>query len=215
MKKQTLIIGALLLWNAVAMAELPEGYWAADRTQPILDATLEVTLNADLAHLTTAETQALEKLLAAGRIMHAIYEKQLHPEAHSAKQALDAMRAAGEMDRDVANLLDLYYLSKGPIVTTLDNERLPFLPVTDAAPGKNVYPAELTREEIDIYLAAHPEQTASLLAERTVVRRATGENIAADLQTLDQHPAVDTLHTGLRANLERLEADSSTLYAVP
>lgn len=215
MKNQILIIGALLLCNAVAMAELPEGYWAADRTQPILDATLEVTLNANLAHLTAAETRALEELLAAGRNMHALYEKQLHSEAHGAKQALDAIRAAGGADRDVANLLDLYYLSKGPIVTTLDNERLPFLPVADATPGKNVYPAGLTREEIDNYLAAHPEQTASLLAERTVVRRATSENITADLKMLSHYPAVDALHAGLRTEFEKLEANPSILYAVP
>jgi len=215
MKNLSLIIGALLVWNASATAELPAGYWAADRTQPILDATLEVTLDSDIAHLTAAEGRALGELLAAGRIMHALYEKQLHPEAHSAKQALDALHGAGTTDGDTANLLDLYYLSKGPILTTLDNERLPFLPVANAAPGKNVYPADLAREEIDSYLAANPEQAALLLAERTVVRRATGENIAADLQMLDQHPAVNTLHAGLRGRLERLEANPSTLYAVP
>ena len=215
MKHQAILIGALLLCNAVAIAELPEGYWAAEQTQPILDATLKVTLASDLAHLTVAETQALDELLAAGRIMHALYEDQLHPEAHSAKQALDALHYIGAASRDTANLLDLYYLSKGPIVTTLDNERLPFLPVADAAPGKNVYPAGLTREEIDDYLAAHPEQSASLLAERTVVRRTTSENIAADLQTLDQYPAVDALHTGIRTGLAGLEANPSNLYAIP
>lgn len=215
MKHQAILIGALLLCSAVAIAELPEGYWPAEQTQPILDATLQVTLASDLAHLTVAETQALDELLEAGRIMHALYENQLHPEAHSAKQSLDALHFVGATGRDIANLLDLYYLSKGPIVTTLDNERLPFLPVADAAPGKNVYPAGLTREEIDGYLAAHPEQSASLLAERTVVRRTTSENIAADLQALDQYPTVDALHTGLRTGLQGLEANPSNLYAVP
>jgi len=209
MKNQIKIIGALLLCNAAAIAELPEGYWATDQTQPILDATLKVTLDSDLAHLTAAETRALEELLAAGRNMHALYEKQLHSEAHSAKQALDALHSAGTAHGDTANLLDLYYLSKGPIVTTLDNERLPFLPVANVAPGKNVYPADLTREEIDSYLAANPEQMASLLAERTVVRRATAENIAADLQMLSHYSAVDALHTGLRTRLGKLEANPS------
>ena len=215
MKNQIVLIGALLLCSAAAMAELPDGYWAAERTQPILDATLKVTLEPDLAHLTAAESQALKELLAAGRIVHALYEEQLHPEARTSRQALDALHFVGAAGRDTANLLDLFYLSKGPIATTLDNERLPFLPVGDAAPGKNVYPPDLTREEIDTYLTAHPEQTASLLAERTVVRRATDENIAADLELLDKYPVVDSLHIGLRIGLEGLNAEPSALYAVP
>jgi hypothetical protein len=212
--KTTLII-ALLLCGNMAMAELPEGYWTAEQTQPILDATLKVTLDSNLAHLTLAETQALEELLAAGRIMHELYEEQLHPEAHSAKQALDALRFTAGENHATSNLVDLYYLSKGPIVTTLDNERLPFLPVAAAAPGKNVYPVDLTREEFDAYVEAHSGQAASLLAERAVVRRATAENIAADLATLEEYPAVDALHGGLRTSLEALVANDSGLYAVP
>ena len=34
----------------------------------------------------------------------------------------------------------LYRLFQGPIATTLDNQRLPFLPVDPPTPGKNVYP---------------------------------------------------------------------------
>jgi hypothetical protein len=215
MKKNTPLITALLLCSAMAIAELPQGYWTAERTQPILAATLKVTLDADLAHLTAAETRALAELLAAGRIMHALYEDQLHPEANSAKQALDALHFAAGEKRDTTNLLDLYYLSKGPIVTTLDNERLPFLPVADAVPGKNVYPQDLTREEFDAYVQAHPGQSAPLLAERTVVRRATAGNIAADLEMLGRYPGVDVLHSGLRNKLEALGADASRLYAVP
>jgi hypothetical protein len=215
MNNKTIFVGALLLSSGMAMAELPEGYWAAERTQPILDASLNVMLDPDLAHLTAAETRALGELLAAGRIMHALYEEQLHPEAHSAKQALDALHFAAAEKRATTNLLDLYYLSKGPIVTTLDNERLPFLPVAGAVPGKNIYPLDLTREEFDAYITARPDQATSLLAERAVVRRATAENIAADLEMLGQYPAVEALHDGLRSALATLEADRSVLYAVP
>jgi hypothetical protein len=212
--RSTLII-ALLLGSNMAMAELPEGYWTVEQTQPILDATLNVTLDSNLAHLTAAESQALQELLAAGRIMQELYEEQLHPEAHNAKQALDALRSTAGESQATSNLVDLFYLSKGPIVTTLDNERLPFLPVAAAAPGKNVYPLDLTREEFDAYVEAHPGQAASLLAERAVVRRATAGNIAADLAMLDEYPAVDALHGGLRTSLEALVASDSGLYAVP
>ena len=69
-----------LLFAALpAAAELPDGYWPAERSQPILDSRLEVTLAPDLGHLSPAERQALDELLTAGAIMHSLYEQQLHP----------------------------------------------------------------------------------------------------------------------------------------
>lgn len=215
MKYATTLSTFLLIATIPAIAELPDGYWPAKQTDPILDATLEVMLSTDLSHLTATETQALQELLAAGQIMHALYEQQLHAEAHTAKQALDELHAAGENADDTTNLLDLYYLSKGPVVTTLENERLPFLPVAGADAGKNVYPAGLTRDEIDAYLAANPAQSAALLAERSVVRRTTAANIEADIRMLDEFPAVDVLHVGLRTRLEGISEDPDSFYAVP
>ena len=42
---------------------------------------------------------------------------------------LDELHASATASEATQNLLDLYYLFKGPVATTLDNERLPFLPV--------------------------------------------------------------------------------------
>ena len=198
-----------------ASAELPDGYWPVEKSQPILDATLRVTLDPDLGHLTAAESKALESLLAAGRIMHELYVQQLHAEAQRAKFALNELHASAQFPNDTANLQDLYYLSKGPVATTLENERLPFLPVSNADPGKNVYPGGLTREEFDAFVAANPGSAGSLLAERTVVRRATADNITADLNLLGNFPAVEELHPGLRERLESLAEDPAFLYAVP
>ena len=215
MRQRFLSIGLLVCLATPLHAELPDGFWPADKTQPILDATLRITLAPDLSHLTANETRALESLLAAGAIMHDLYEEQLHAEAQKARYALEELHAAGSSPADTRNLRDLYYLSKGPIVTTLENERLPFLPVADADPGKSVYPAGLTREELDAFIAAYPGSEGELLAVRTVVRRATEESIAADLNMLDNFPAVDALHSGLRQHLESLTPDPATLYAIP
>ena len=198
-----------------AGAELPDGYWPVERTQPILDSRLEVTLAPDLGHLSPSERQALDDLLAAGAIMHTLYEQQLHEEALDAKRRLQELHAATADPAATRNLLDLFYLFKGPVATTLDNERLPFLPVGSPHPGKTVYPSGLARQEIDAFLAAHPADRAALLAERTVVRRATADALAADLAMLDGHPGVAALHPGLRARLEAVEEDPAALYAVP
>ena len=205
----------LLLLALPAVAELPDGYWPAERTRPILDSRLEVTLAPDLGHLSAAEVRAVDDLLAAGRIMQKLYERQLHAEALTAKARLDELHAAAAAPEATRNLLDLYYLFKGPVATTLDNERLPFLPVGSPDPGKTVYPAGLTRAEIDAFLDANPAARESILAERSLVRRATAEALAGDLARLDDYPGVEALHPGLRGRLEAVDEDPALLYAVP
>jgi hypothetical protein len=204
-----------LLMALPAAAELPDGYWPAERTRPILDSRLKITLLPDLEHLSPAELDAVDELLAAGRIMQSLYEQQLHEEAPAAKQRLEELHAAATNPDTTRNLLDLYYLFKGPVATTLDNERLPFLPVDDPEPGKNVYPAGLARAEIDAYLEVNPELRETILDERSVVRRASAESLTGDLARLEAYPGVDALHPGLRARLESMDEDPAALYAVP
>jgi hypothetical protein len=215
MKFLSLPACGLLLAASAAAAELPDGYWPAERTQPILDARLKITLAPDLGHLSPAELRALEALLEAGGIMHTLYEQQLHAEARTAKQGLEDLHASATSPDETQNLLDLYYLFKGPVATTLDNERLAFLPVAAPNRGKNVYPDALTRQEIDAFLEANPAARDSLLAVRSAVRRASAENIASDLSRLGEYPAIEALHAGLRARLEALDDNPAALYAVP
>jgi hypothetical protein len=147
--------------------------------------------------------------------MHTLYEQQLHAQALAAKQRLDELHASGADPHATRNLLDLYYLFKGPVATTLDNQRQPFLPVGNPDPGKTVYPPGLARPEIDAFLDSNPAARESLLAVRTVVRRASAESIAGDLERLDANPGVEALHPGLRERLESLEENPAALYAVP
>ena len=214
MKRPMLPIVVLILAATGAVADLPDGYWTEDQTQPILDTMLRVTLDPGLEHLSQNELRALDELLAAGRIMHELYEEQRHAQAASALQALESLHADGGRIAATQNLLELFYVSKGPIATTLDNERLPFLPVAPEQPGKNVYPYGLEREEIDAWLANNPAAAGQLLDVRSVVRRATPENLAADRKRLADYAALDALHPGLRQRLES-HAGADGFYAVP
>ena len=69
---------SLSLLTVNSLAELPDGYWTEDQSQPILDSTLRITLDPDLSHLTEAEARAVAELIAAGRIIDELYELQLH-----------------------------------------------------------------------------------------------------------------------------------------
>jgi len=213
---RTFLAASLIaLLTSAAVAELPAGYWPIEKTQPILNTTLRLELDPDLSHLTEAELRAVDELLAAGAVIHELYEKQRHEQAHDAKLALAELHQKGGQSVATQNLLDLFYLSKGPIATTLDNERLAFVPVDAEYPGKNIYPAGLQRDEIDAYLGAHPAQAGEILGLRSVVRRASAANIAADLARLAEFPEIDALHIGLRKRLESLSKDADAFYAVP
>lgn len=210
----TFAITLCLLATAVH-AEVPEGYWGLEQSQPILDTTMRVNLAPDLSHLSGTEFQALEELLAAGRVMNILYENQKHRDAAVSKATLEDLNRASGGSVETQNLLDIYYLSKGPIATTLDNVREPILPADAEQPGKNVYPFGLGKPEIEAFLAANPDRAAEIQGLRTVVRRASAENLAMDLANLDAHPAIEVLHDGLRARLQPEQADDSSFYAVP
>jgi hypothetical protein len=178
-----------------------------------------VRLAPDLGTLSDGERRAVEALLEAGAIAQRIYEDSRHPQALAARAGLDALVARTPTSGQPAALDSLYRLFSGPIATTLDNERLAFLPVSPETPARNVYPAGTTRDEIDAFIAEHPGARDSILGERTVVRRATDANVARDLETLKRYPALAVLHDQLLDQLTALAARSEgerpAFYAVP
>ena len=194
--------------------DLPEGYWSLEQATEILEKTRTVTLDPDLSSLTEAEKAAVEKLIKVGIIFNRLYEDSIHPQALESIENLKELDDGGKHTRA---LLDIYYRSKGPITTTLDNQRVPILPVKAEEPGKNVYPQGMTNELLDPFLKARPELASELLNLRTVVRASTDENITRDLGMLERFPMLDGLHPGLRSRLKALQAetDDTPWYALP
>lgn len=172
--------------------------------------SLEAGYDVSSGHEATRGRAGGGRLLEVGQLFQALYEQTRH---HQARQALAALEGPQRPPHAPA-LLRLYRLNQGPIATTLDNRREAFVPVDPPVPGKNVYPWGVTREEIERFLAAHPAERDRILGPRTAVRRATADNLRRDLADLTGHPALDTLHPGLRARLSA-QADPSGFYAVP
>jgi hypothetical protein len=206
------LLPAILLVSAAAAQSPAPREWQPAQVQAILDKTQTVRLAPSLAHLSPGERVAVGKLLEVGRIFQDVYEAQRHRDALTVRSALSR-----RTDPQGRALYTLYRLNQGPIATTLENKREPALAVADAPPGKNVYPWDLTKAELDSYLAAHPGERARLTDLRSVVRRAEMAVLKRDLAKLRQHPVIDALHPGLRARIETLakRPDRSMLYAVP
>ena len=192
---------------------LPPGYWPLEQSRPVIEKTQTVRLAPDLAQLTAGEHRAVEKLLAVGQIFQSVYEQQRHERALAAEHELMQLDRRLGSPEATQNLVTLYRLFQGPIGTTLENKREPFLPVELTPPGQSMY-GGATKQEVDAFLAAHPDKRDAILDQRTVVRRATAENLRRDLAKLRQYPALATLHPGLEAELTA-RPDAKALYAVP
>jgi len=197
-----------LLMTALLLTQtLPNGYWPLEKSQPIIDKTQTIRLSPDISKLTDGERKAVTKLIEVGQIFQKLYEEQRHPEALSSYQALVQLDKRTGSTPATQNLLTLYRLFQGPIATTLENKREPFLPVDPLKPGKNVYPWGITKEAID-------EKRADLIDLRTVVRSATAKNIQEDIAKLNKYPALQTLHPKLLAELKGLKPGAN-VYSVP
>jgi hypothetical protein len=178
--------------------------WDASRADAVLQRTQRLHLAADLSALSAGEREAVRELLAAGERMHRLYMLQRHPRALA---AADYLAAHPELAREN----DLFRLNAGPIASTLDNMREPFLTVSPETPARNMYPVGTTRETLDAFFAANSDRRDELLDDRSVVWAATPENRRRALAALDRHEALDTLHPGLRDRLRT----SETFIAVP
>lgn len=201
---------------AVAGDGLPEGYWSAARSDAILNQTLTVRLAPDLSDLSAGEQQAVALLIEAGGHLQRIYEDSLHEEALEAAASLARLHAAGADPSATGRLLELYRLFQGPIATTPDNQRLPFLPVAPWAPTRNVYPAGLTAARLGEQVESGGAGAGELLDGRSVVRAATAANIDRDLGVLRENPVLHELHPGLDARLRSLrDGTAGRLYAIP
>jgi hypothetical protein len=198
-------------------ASLPPRYWPLEKSQPIIEKTQAIRLEPDLTNLSEGERKAVNRLLEVGKIFQDLYEHQRHAQALSSRNELQQLDKRLGSPAETQNLLTIHRLNQGPIATTLDNKREPFLPVDATQPGKNVYPWGITKQEIEAFLAAHPDKRDSILDLRTVVRRATTENLQADLSKLKQHAVLATLHMGLQKELQGMlaQAGPKNLYAVP
>jgi hypothetical protein len=208
---------AVALLAMSSAGDLPAGYMPQSQSDGILAKTLHVRLDPDLSGLSPAELGVVDKLMRVGLIFQRLYENSRHPQAGEAYDELLALDKRLGSPKATQNLITLYYLFKGPIARTLDNARVPFLPVAGRDPGGSLYPPGLKRAELDAFIDRHPQDRAALLGLRTVVRRAGAEQAAADIAVLDTYSALDVLHPGLREELETAASrdDNSAFYAVP
>lgn len=130
-----------------------------------------IAMNPNVAFLNAEERQVVNLLIEAAELMNPIYLRQKSVDNPQTRQAIERARRA-----DQPLLLDMFDLHFGPWDSLAENR--PFWGTTPMPAGGGFYPADLTKEEFDAYLGAHPDQKEALTDPYTVVRR-QGDRLVA------------------------------------
>jgi len=124
----------------------------------------EITMSPDTSYLSAEEREVVNLLIQASQLMSDIYLRQRDPMNPETRAAIE------KSDRpDKALLLDMFDRNFGPWDEIA--ERHPFWGDKPMPEGAGFYPTDLTREEFDAYLEAHPDQKDALTSPYTVVKR--------------------------------------------
>jgi putative hemolysin len=125
----------------------------------------------DTSKLEPWELQVLDKLKAAAAYMDAAYWQQVDPEGAAIFAGLSGDDAQSQAARLMMDANYGRWDRFDDFAIFLGSEPRPL--------GSYVYPADLTKAELDAYIAAHPDEKDALLSPYTVVRRDGDKLVAA------------------------------------
>jgi hypothetical protein len=110
------------------------------------------------------ERRMIGKLVEACRYLDRVYWQQSDPQGWQLYQQLQGKQSTA------ARNLRRFLRINGSRYDLIRNNA-PFVGTAAAPPGLNLYPADLTRDELDRYIAAHPDRRAALYDPYAVVVR--------------------------------------------
>jgi hypothetical protein len=131
-------------------------------------------LDYDRSLLDDGEKRALGKLIEASREIDEIFLRQVSEDNPPMRESLDRLAASGRPDAVAAR--DYFAINKGPWDRLKADE--PFIGTRRKHAGAAFYPADITKEEFERWVAAHPEDKEAFQAVFTVIRREGGRLVA-------------------------------------
>ena len=163
---------SILTLAACEMSKSPEGGNASAQGEASeasgLSKLARIGMTTDTSYLSAEERDVVNLLIQASGLMSEIYKRQTTPD-------YDKLRAevAATNDPELLERFDAFF---GPWDSVNDGEA--FFGGKPKPPGAGFYPADLTKDEFDKYLAAHPDEAGKLTDPYTVVKR-QGDKLVA------------------------------------
>lgn len=127
-----------------------------------------ITMTTDTAFLSAEEKEVVNILIKASALMSEIYKRQATPDYDRLRAEVAAGGDTGLLER-----FDAFFGPWDPI-----EDGAPFFGGKPKPAGAGFYPADLTKDEFDKYLAANPGEAAALTSPYTVVKRQSGKLVA-------------------------------------
>lgn len=130
-----------------------------------------VELTCDLSHLFAGDKKALAKLVEAGRLIDELFLLQVDPQNNVLRSMLD--QSEGPQEHVYLELFDIMF---GPWNRVDENK--PFIGARPKPLGAGFYPADMAKEEFEVFVKAHPDKAKELESNFTVIKR-SGDMLTA------------------------------------
>ncbi len=170
MKKVFLLIPMLFLVTNI--------YCAGDREEMTeIETSINqyalVKIDVDRSALDSDQQKALDNLIEAAKAIDIIFWKQQPPEALRVREELE--NATTELDKLYKEYVEINY---GPFDALLESER--FYGAGSVRPeGAGYYPEDMTKEEFNNYVDAHPSKKSDLENLYSMVKRNGSDLVAS------------------------------------
>ncbi len=132
------------------------------------------------AGLSAREKEMVAKLVDASGLLDCIYWRQNDPEG--LKLYLSLANSKDPQDE----LLRRYLKINGNRFDLIDDDK-PFVGTQPMPLGRGYYPPDMTKQEFDAYVAAHPQQKTALYSSLTVVRNKARSTAGSELMAIPYH----------------------------
>ena len=121
--------------------------------------------------LSPQEQKLAYKLVEAAQSLESIYWRQSDP------RGLELLKRLTGCNTVMAQKVRRYLIINGSRYDLLEGNK-PFIGSDSFSPGRAMYPAGITRAEIEAYVAKHPESKAQIYSPHTVIKRQGAELVA-------------------------------------
>ncbi len=125
---------------------------------------VQLQLGADLTHLSGGDRAALDHLVKAAQHIDSIFDLQVWRKNPEFKKRVDAYEGP-----HAAEFKDYYRINRGPWDRLKDFE--PFVDHIPHPEGAGFYPEDMTKEEFNSWVKAHPDDLSSFRSLTTIIER--------------------------------------------
>ena len=125
-----------------------------------------ITIKPNLSNLTEREQKVVRLLIEAGKLADEIFWKQTSPDAIAVRDSLGKLTS--KEAKEILALVNIFYR---PYDLVEGGKRFVGSGFDYKPLGANFYPLDLTKEEFEKYVEAHPSQKEELESQYTIVVR--------------------------------------------